>query len=45
MIVTRLFRASDFILKGEHHVLTFDYLDSSHSGGNIPLNYSMRNYL
>ncbi len=45
MIVTSLFRAADFILEGEHHVLTFDDLDSSHSGKSIPLCRSMRNYL
>jgi len=36
VIVASLFRAADFILEGEHHILTFDDLDSSHSGENIP---------
>ena len=45
MIVTRLFRAADFILEGEHHILTFDYLYSSHSGENIPLYWNAQLFM
>jgi hypothetical protein len=45
VIVAGFIRASDFVLKGEHHIFTVGKFCSSHSGISIPPWTSMRNYL